>query len=100
MKGGCVYIITNKYHTVFYTGVTSDLVSRIIEHKEKLYPKSFFPKYNCNKLVYFKFFESIEAAIKKEKYIKGKVRSFKEHLILSQNPDFKDLWKKLRTGKR
>jgi putative endonuclease len=39
--GGCVYIITNKYNTVLYTGVTSELRARIWEHKIKFYPKSF-----------------------------------------------------------
>lgn len=96
MKGGFVYIITNKYNTVFYTGVTSELVSRTIEHKEKHYPNSFTAKYNCNKLVYFESFESIESAIEKEKYIKGKSRKYKQDLISSKNPDFSDLWVEIK----
>ena len=44
MKPGFVYIITNKYQTVVYTGVTSNLPQRILEHKEKRYTTSFFSK--------------------------------------------------------
>ncbi|MDQ8004121.1 MAG: GIY-YIG nuclease family protein [Pedobacter sp.] len=52
-RGGVVYILTNYTHTTLYTGVTSDLLFRMIEHREKLFPKSFSSKYNVNKLVYF-----------------------------------------------
>jgi len=65
-KGGCVYIMANKYNSVLYTGVTSDLKNRIIEHKEKVHPKSFTSKYNINNLVYFEGFKSIEEAITRE----------------------------------
>ena len=53
--GGVVYILTNNYHTVYYTGVTADLLPRIIEHREKHYPKSFTARYNIFKLVYFEY---------------------------------------------
>ena len=66
-RGGCVYISTNFTHTVLYIGVTSDLYFRIKEHKEKLYTKSFTAKYNCDKLVYYEQFSTIEDAIVKEK---------------------------------
>ncbi|MDH5367724.1 MAG: GIY-YIG nuclease family protein [Cyclobacteriaceae bacterium] len=92
MKSGHVYIMANKHNTVLYTGVTSDLVSRVLQHKEKFYPLSFTAKYNCNKLLYYEFFQSIEQAIQKEKYIKGKSRTFKERLIEKHNPDYNDLW--------
>ncbi|QEM08151.1 hypothetical protein DIU31_002150 [Mucilaginibacter rubeus] len=49
-RGGCVYIITNKNNSVLYTGVTSDIIGRIFDHKNKTYPQSFTAKYNCNKL--------------------------------------------------
>ena len=52
-RGGCVYIMTNKMHTVLYTGVTSDIVARVWKHKNKVYPKSFTARYYCDKLVYF-----------------------------------------------
>ncbi len=66
-KGGFVYILTNKYHSTLYTGVTSDLVPRIIQHREKHFLKSFTAKYNANKLVYFRVFDHIESAIEEEK---------------------------------
>lgn len=69
-KGGHVYILTNGSNKVLYTGVTSKLYTRILEHKNKIYSKSFTSRYNINKLVYFEFFLSIEEAINKEKQIK------------------------------
>lgn len=58
MKPGFIYIITNKYQTVVYTGVTSNLPQRIIEHKEKRYPNSFSARYSLNILVYYEQFAS------------------------------------------
>ncbi|WP_316788790.1 GIY-YIG nuclease family protein [Pedobacter frigoris] len=91
-RGGCIYLLTNKYHTVFYIGVTSDLYFRIKEHKEKHYPDSFTAKYNCDKLVYFEQFSSIEEAIAKEKQLKNWRKSWKINLIKSLNPNWKDLF--------
>jgi putative endonuclease len=68
--GGAVYILVNTHHTVFYTGVTVDLYSRVTEHKEKLYPFSFTAKYNVSKLVYYEVFHSIEGATAREKQLK------------------------------
>lgn len=69
-KGGFIYIITNKNHTTLYIGVTSNLVARIYEHKNKFYKNSFSSKYNLEKLVYYDFFGSIEEAIAREKQLK------------------------------
>ena len=66
-RGGCVYILTNYSRTVLYIGVTSDLYFRIKDHKEKLHPDSFTAKYNCNILVYFEQFSTIEEANRKRK---------------------------------
>jgi len=90
-RGGAVYILTNKYNKVLYTGVTSDLKIRVFEHKEKKYPKSFTGKYNLNKLVYYHAFYSIEEAIAEEKRIKGGSRKSKVKLIESLNPKWEDL---------
>ncbi len=90
--GGCVYILTNKYHTVLYTGVTSDLKKRLYQHQNKEFNNSFTAKYNCSKLVYYENFIRIEEAIAKEKSIKGGSRKAKEELINSINPEWKDLW--------
>ena len=81
--GGYVYIVTKKWNKVLYTGVTSSLSKRILEHKEKLHPDSFTAKYNCDKLVYYIGFHHIEEAIAEETRIKGWRRSKKIELIVS-----------------
>jgi putative endonuclease len=91
-KGGWVYILTNKHHTVLYTGVTSNLPARINEHLTKYYPFSFSAKYNADKLVYHKLYDTIEEAITEEKRIKGGNRLAKIKLIESMNPKWIDLW--------
>lgn len=90
--GGCVYILTNAYNKVLYTGVTSALRARIEEHKTNFYPKSFTAKYNCNKIVWYEVLPRIEEAIEREKQIKGGSRRAKEALINKLNPTWKDLW--------
>ncbi|RZK06560.1 MAG: GIY-YIG nuclease family protein [Flavobacterium sp.] len=90
-KGGCVYIMTNAHHTTLYVGVTSDLQVRIQQHQSKEFAKAFSAQYNCNKLVYYECFSSIEEAITREKNIKEWKREWKENLINSNNPDWKDL---------
>ncbi len=89
--GGCVYIITNARHTVLYTGVTSDLTVRMQQHKTKHFKSSFTAKYNCDKLVYYNFFMSIEEAISAEKQIKAGSRQDKIDLIHTMNPGWVDL---------
>ncbi len=89
--GGYVYMLTNKNNTVIYTGVTSNLLIRIFEHKEGKYASSFTYKYHCTKLIYFEGFSRIEDAIAREKQIKAGSRAKKEALINSINPDWIDL---------
>ena len=86
-----VYIMTNKMNTVLYTGVTGDLNSRVIQHKDKLIA-GFTKKYNINKLVYYEEFDYIDQAIAREKQIKGGSRQIKLDLINSMNPQWKDLF--------
>jgi putative endonuclease len=93
-RGGCVYILTNKLHTVLYTGVTSDLYI-LLEHKQKFYPNSFTAKYQCDKLVYYNFHSRIKEAIADEKRIKGSSREYKKQLVNSLNPDWSDLYEDL-----
>lgn len=90
-KGGYVYILTNKNHSVLYIGVTSDLRHRLWQHKTKFYPKSFSAKYNVNRVVFYKYFNEIMDAIRYEKYLKGKSRGYKETLIVEMNPSWNDL---------
>ena len=91
-RGGCVYIITNKNNSVLYTGVTSDIIGRIFDHKNKTYPQSFAAKYNCNKLVYYLFYPHIEEAIAAEKVLKGGNRQMKVKLVEELNPEWRDLY--------
>lgn len=93
-KQGYVYILTNKHNKVLYTGVTSDLVKRVYEHKNDL-TEGFTKKYNVHKLVYFEVFDHILNAIEREKQIKGWLRSKKINLIESGNPEWEDLYEEL-----
>jgi putative endonuclease len=85
-----VYILTNKTNRVLYTGVTGNLLKRVYEHKNSLV-EGFTKKYNCHKLVYFDETNDINAAIKREKEIKGWLRKKKIALIEMQNPKWLDL---------
>jgi putative endonuclease len=89
-KSYCVYILTNHHKTVLYTGVTNDLARRVQEHKDGVV-KGFTQKYKCHILVYYEVTDDINAAIEREKQIKGGSRSAKEKLIESINPDWRDL---------
>ena len=73
-----VYIITNKYNTTIYVGVTNNLARRIYEHKNKLV-EGFSFKYNLNKLIYFECTENVESAIIREKQIKNYSRAKKNY---------------------
>ena len=86
-----VYILTNKSNTVLYTGVTHNLIVRVIQHKEKSVP-GFTKRYNIDKLVYFEFYADIRDAITCEKQIKAGSRKKKIELIESMNPEWKDLF--------
>jgi len=86
----CVYIVTNASDNILYTGVTSDIKNRILEHKEKI-NNGFTAKYQCNKLVYFETFQWIDDAISREKQIKGGSRQAKLNLIIAINPKWLDL---------
>lgn len=90
-RGGYIYIMTNKLNSVLYVGVTSQLYFRVVEHKDKIYPTSFTSKYNCNKIVYFESFTSIEEAILREKQLKKWNREWKMQLINKFNKEWKDL---------
>ena len=92
MKPGFIYILTNKNNTTLYVGVTSNLIRRIQEHKEKYDKKSFTARYNLGKLVYYEAFQMIGDAIGREKQIKGGSRANKIALIESKNPDWEDLY--------
>jgi len=92
MRKRCfVYILTNKNHTVLYTGVTSNLPQRMERHKTGFYKSAFSHSYKVTMLVYFKEYDSIVDAIAREKQIKAGSRQKKLDLINALNPEWKDL---------
>lgn len=86
-----VYIMTNQYNTVFYTGVTNDLERRVQQHRSGIHP-GFTKRYALDKLVYYEEYEDIETALFREKQIKASSRKKKIELINSLNPECKDLY--------
>ena len=83
-----VYMVAN---TECYTGVTSDLVKRIFEHKQKIF-QGFTAKYGADKLVYYEVFDDILLAIQREKQIKKWTRAWKVRRIMGSNPEWSDLY--------
>jgi len=90
-KQGYVYILFSKRNGTLYTGVTSDLIKRIHEHKNKS-ASEFTLKYNVDKLGYYEVFSNIIDAITREKQIKGWSRKKKLTLITNMNPEWQDLF--------
>jgi len=90
--GGYVYIMSNKTRSVLYTGVTSNLHTRVFQHGNNEGSK-FTRKYRCNYLIYYELFDDIEAAIAREKQLKKWKRQWKLDLIRKANPGLKDLSK-------
>ena len=68
-KKGYLYILASRRNGTLYVGVTSDLVKRIEEHRQKLV-EGFTKKYEITHLVYFETFEDIREAIIRERQIK------------------------------
>jgi len=89
-----IYIITNKWNSVLYTGVTNDLARRVYEHRDKLVD-GFTSRYNVSKLVYYEVSEDVGSAIAREKQIKAGSRAKKIALIQSMNPEWNDLYEVL-----
>ena len=87
-----VYILSNKFNTTIYTGVTRDLVRRVYEHKQHADPNSFTAKYDITKLVYYESTSDVNAAIEREKQIKGWNRKRKNKLVESKNPSWAELY--------
>jgi len=89
-----IYIMTNKRNGTLYTGVTSNLVQRVYQHKQGSIA-GFTKKYDCKQLVYYESCETMTNAIEREKQIKGGSRKKKLQLIEQLNPDWKDLYEML-----
>ena len=88
---GYTYILFNKRNGTLYIGVTSNLVKRVYEHKNKLVD-GFTKKYNIDKLGYYEIFDDIEEAIIREKKLKGASRKKKLELIEMNNQEWLDLY--------
>jgi len=82
--------MTNRHHTVLYTGVTNDLVRRVFQHREKTL-SGFTSRYNVDKLMFYEQASDVRAAIAREKQIKGGSRRKKIALIEAMNPQWRDL---------
>ena len=80
-KEYCIYIMTNRVNTVLYTGVTNNLLRRVHEHKTNTV-KGFTSRYKLHKLVFFEVTNDVNAAIRREKQIKGGSRQKKIDLIM------------------
>ena len=86
-----IYILSNKKNGTLYVGVTTNLIQRIWQHKNKI-SVGFSSKYELDKLVYYELHEDIKNAILREKQIKKWRREWKLNLINQQNPHWVDLW--------
>ena len=92
-----VYVLAKKRNGTLYVGVTSNLIKRIWEHKNKAV-EGFTQKYNVDKLVYFEQYSDPENAIKREKRLKKYNRQWKVELIVKENPEWRDLYADLVSG--
>ena len=94
MKNFYVYILSSKRNGTLYTGITSNLLKRVYEHKHELV-EGFTKKYNVHNLVWYELHESAESAIMREKQIKKWKRDWKLKLIEKENPGWIDLYEKI-----
>jgi putative endonuclease len=95
-KSGYLYILSNKHRTVYYTGVTSQLLKRIGDHR-KGNGCVFTKKYNIGELLYYEDFPTMYEAIQAEKRVKKWKRTWKIDLIKTLNPKMIDLWPDVST---
>ncbi|SBV32503.1 Excinuclease ABC, C subunit domain protein [uncultured Sphingopyxis sp.] len=91
-----VYIMANKRNGTLYTGMTSNLVQRVWQHREGL--GGFSRRYDCKMLVWFEIHATMETAIAREKQIKAGSRAKKLMLIEADNPSWRDLWLQIVDG--
>ena len=91
MKQPAVYIMASGRNGTLYTGVTSDLVKRVWQHREDQ-ADGFTKRYGCKILVWYELGVSMENAILREKQIKAGSRARKLALIEAANPAWRDLW--------
>ncbi|MFW2373181.1 MAG: GIY-YIG nuclease family protein [Gammaproteobacteria bacterium] len=87
----CVYLLASKTNGTLYTGVTSNLLKRVWEHKNNVV-EGFTKKYGVHSLVWYEMHDSMESAIQKEKTIKNWKRDWKIKVIVEMNPQWRDLY--------
>jgi putative endonuclease len=90
-KVSYVYFLASRKHGTLYTGVTSDLIKRVWEHKQK-HAIGFTKEYAIDKLVYFEVFDDIKEAVAREKAVKKWKRDWKIKRIEEHNPHWEDLY--------
>ena len=86
----CIYILANRYNGALYVGVTSNLVGRILQHRDETFD-GYTKKYGIKRLVYFEIADTMEAATAREKQLKRYKRDWKRNLIERENPAWNDL---------
>ncbi|MBV2146532.1 MULTISPECIES: GIY-YIG nuclease family protein [Rickettsiales] len=91
MKNYYIYILASRHNKALCIGVTSNLIKRIWEHKNKVIP-GFTSKYNVQKLVYFEEFQDVDSALDREKLLKSWRREWKINLVARKNPNWYDLY--------
>jgi len=91
MKQPAVYITASKRNGTLYTGVTSDLVTRIAQHCAGTIP-GFATRYGCTLFIFYELADDMPSAIAREKQIKGGSRAKKLALIEAKNPQWHDLY--------
>ena len=94
MKSPAVYIMASGRNGTLYTGVTSDLIRRVAQHREGAIP-GFTARYGCKRLVWFEHHAAMEPAILRERQIKAGSRAKKIALIVAGNPDWRDLYREI-----
>jgi len=94
MRGGFVYIMSNKRDGTLYIGVTSNLSRRVWEHREGL-TGGFTQRYGLKRLVYYESYDEIRNALQREKNLKHWPRLWKLALIREANPEWDDLYEQL-----
>src|SRR6266496_5552786 len=95
---GYFHIMTNTHNTTLYCRATTDLYKRMLEHRNKLFAKSFTSRYSIEKLVFFETFTLAADAFEREKKMKGSSRKRKIDLVNKMNPEWKDLFENLKAN--
>jgi putative endonuclease len=94
MRQPAIYMMTNQRNGTIYTGVTSNLIKRVYQHKYGDIA-GFTKQYDCKYLVYYELVEEMYSAITREKQLKAGSRKNKLALITKMNPEWLDLYETL-----